>query len=156
MFAVAAVFPCARRLVVGRREMLIAASAAPRFRGHPFLIRINQIDENFAVFSGDGRALWHAQNNIFGVAARALISAAVIAAFRNILRTRFYIEQCIDLRVNLQKDMTTTTAVAAVWSAQRNIFFTAKTDAAIAAVASLNINFYIINKHKTLGEKARM
>src|SRR5690606_17940418 len=148
VFAVAAVLPAPRSFVVSRGEMLVAASAAPAFGGHPKLVWFYQVDKNFAVFSGHSSTLGHTYYYILSVTAGALVTASMVAALGNVLRARTHIQQRVDLGINLQINVAAAASIAAIRAATGHVFFTAEADATVAAVTGLDVYFYIIDKHR--------
>jgi hypothetical protein len=58
--------------------------------------------------------------------------------------------QRIEVRVDPEKDVAAPAAVAAVWTAERHVFFTSKADGAVATIARFQIDLGTIVKHMDL------
>jgi len=93
---------------------------------------------------GSGR---HGQNGILGGFAVEFCLHPVAAVFRHEFAAVLVIQQSIRALVDGKDDVAAATAVAAVRSAVGHIFFAAEGHTAVAAVARLAINLYIINQH---------
>ena len=62
------------------------------------------------------------------------------------MRTVVEVHQGVNLRGNLQQDVSSVAAIAAVWTAQRLKLFTVHRRASVASVAGLQVKYDAVNK----------
>ena len=149
LFAGMAVFVFARGLVPGLGEMLIAAPAASAVRNENALAGRGEVGEGFIRFAVVyHRADGNLQNHVGAGVAGAIRTFAVTAPVSLEFTIVAIAEKRVVVGIGLEIDAPAIAAVAATGAAARNIFFAAKCDTAVAAVAGFYENLCFVNKHK--------
>src|ERR1700756_3370822 len=139
----------ARRLMPGLGKVLIAAAAVASVRDQNALARYGKIGDGLVrMLIVCDRANRHQQRHIVAGLAGTIRTFAVAAAVSFEFAVVAVTQQRVVVGIGFEVDAAATTAVPSGRSTTRNIFFAAERDAAIAAVASLYINFGFINEHR--------
>ena len=89
----------------------------------------------------------NAYYHILGVCTVELASRAVAAGKRDKFALVAESKQSIAAGVNAENNVSAPSAVAAVRSAVRDVFFTSEGDGSVTAVSRLDVYFYSVNKH---------
>jgi hypothetical protein len=140
----------------GLGEILVATAAASALRDKDALSRFGKIGDGFAgFFVVSERADGNLQNHIAAGVAGAVGAFAVAAAVGFEFAIVAVAEESVVVGIRFEINAAAVAAVAARWAAPRHVFFTAKRDAAVAAVAGLHQYFCFINKHENHSPKRR-
>ena len=120
------------------------------FRHHyPLVGRFQICDQLFGVNIDNAGANRYLDQEIFAPSSGAVTALSRLAGLRPITRLESEVDQRIHGRIGLQKDTASVPAVAAVGPAFLDILFTPKTETAISAFSSLDLDFCFVNKfHK--------
>src|SRR5690606_34419759 len=124
-----------------RLEPRVAAAAAPAAGHDHRFLRLHQVGDVLArglVFDRGARR--HLDDQIFAPLAVAVGALAVSPVFRPVMCFVAKVDERAQTRLHLQDDVAAPAAVAAVGPAHRHVFFPAKTDDAVAAVAGLDVD----------------
>src|SRR5258708_2754078 len=132
-------FVFARRLVPRLGEMLIAASAASTVRDENALTGCGEIGQRFAGFAViDHGSDGDLQNHVVAGVASAIGAFAVTATVGFEFPIVAVTEKRVVVGIGFEINAAATATVAAAGSAAGNVFFAAKRDAAVAAVAGFD------------------
>ena len=132
----------------GFGKVLIAAPAAPAWCDQNPLARLGQIGDHFAgILIGDHRSDRHRQNHVRAGMSGTIGAFAVAAAIGFEFAIVAVAEQRIVVRIRFQVNAAAVAAVAARRPAARHKFLAAERNAAVAAVAGLNVDFGFVNEH---------
>lgn len=138
----------ARRLMGGCGEMLVAAAAAAATGEHDPLIRaLKVVDLLPGVLVIDDGADRNLEHDIFAVPAGTVGAFAVTAPLCLVLRVIAKMDQSVVALAGLKHHVATATAVASGGSTARHKLFPTKGHAAIAAIAGLDLDSCLIDKH---------
>ena len=109
------------------------------------IISLRHIDDNFAAFGILNHSSgWNGKDNILAVCAVELIRHTVTAVFGDELMTVFVFSKRGISVFYAENDVSAVSAVTAVGTAVRNVFFSVKADCAVTAVACFHVYLYII------------
>ena len=148
LFAGKSIFVFARGLVPRLREVLIATPTPATMHNKYALAWCGKIRDGFAALRVESeRAHRNLQDHVLAGVARAVGTFAVAAAISLELAVVAVTEQRVVVWIGFEINGAAIAAVAAGGAAARNIFFAAKSYAAVAAVAGLHEYFGFINKH---------
>ena len=150
-----AAFGKAGRLTGGSGKMAVAPAAATAFGNHKGFFPRNVCQQSTAFHIFDQRAVGNQNYQILTVFAKALTGRAVLSVFGSVFPLVAKIRQSRQIGVGFEHNVAAFTAVAAIGTACRYIFFAAKRNAAVAAVACFDFDFCHINKHIHLPPKEK-
>ena len=150
-----------RRCKTGRSpgrggEVLIPASAAPAGRGPEALSGLRKIVDLFSGFQiVDHRSDRYLDGQAFAVASVAIraFSVAALPGLEAVLVAK--VQQRVHVRIAFEVDVAAPAAVAPARSPARDELFPPEGDAAVAAPACFQVNFYFVNKHGSEHESTR-
>jgi hypothetical protein len=133
----------------GLGEILVAATAAPTLRNQDALPGDGKIRDGFASFfvvceRADGNLQDHVAAGVAGAVGAFAVAAAIGFEFAIVAIT----EKRVVVGIRFEIDAAAVAAIASGRTAARNVFFTAKRDAAVAAIARLHQDFCFVNKHE--------
>src|SRR5438552_17080219 len=149
LFAWESVFVFARGLVPRLGKVLIAASTAPSMGDQYALARRGEISNRRTALIVKGkRADGHLQDHVLARMAGAVGAFAVASAIGLEFAIVTVSQQRVVVWVGFKINVSAMAAITARGTASRNIFFAAKSDAAVAAVPGLHENFGFINEHR--------
>lgn len=152
LFAGAAGFMFARRLMprLYKSRIAVTATTATATSGEKTLAGLREIEELLARISvKDDGADWNGQNSWGAGAAVAIGAFAVASALGLEFAIVAIAEKRVVMRVGFDINVAAIAAVAAGWTAARNVFFAAEGHAAIAAIARFDKYFGFVSKHRT-------
>src|ERR1700722_3180023 len=151
LFAFASLLVFARRLMHGCGKARVPASATAAARNHETLVRMSKLENLFAglvvVDDGSDRNF---QNNTVTIASSFVRTFAVTSALRRVLGIETEMDQRVVALAGFHDNVPALAAVSAGRTAARNKFLPPEGHAAISAVAGLNPNFRLIDKHKNV------
>ena len=124
------------------------APAALAALGNDMRLTVGEVGNNPAAFRvthhGTHR---HLHDQISALFAEAAPRLAIAAVLRLVFALVAEIRQCGKMGGHHKHNIAALAAVAAVGAARRHIFFTVKGHRAVAAVACLQFDFCLVNKH---------
>src|SRR5580704_10430951 len=148
LFTREAVFVFPRSLVPGLGEILIAAPAASTLRNQHALSCGGEIRKSLTgLLIVSERADGNLQDHVFAGVAGAVRPFAVPPAIGFEFAIVAVAQKRVVVGIRFEINASAVAAIAAGRAAARNVFFAAKRDAAVAAVAGLHQDFSFINKH---------
>ena len=127
--------------------MDITLAALTASRKHLWLVRghISHYPSAFGVaYNGTSRHLDYKRLSAF---ARAVSAAAVLTAVRHIFSLISEVYKGRKIIIDLKNYISAASAVAAVGTSRRNIFFTVKGHCSVAAVTCFDLYLRLINEH---------
>src|SRR5579883_42942 len=128
--------------------MHISQSPAPSARHHHALARLNEIGQQFlGVGIAHNGAAGNTKNDILPFGTVHLLARPSLAGAGLEVLAVAILDQRVLIRRGLDIDASTTPPVAAVRSAKRHIFLSAKMDRAIPPITRFDKNFGMIVKH---------
>ena len=149
LFAGKTFFVFARGLVPGFGKVLIATPSAAPMRDEDTLARSGEIGDGLAALVvEDERANGYVQDEVRAGVASAIGAFAVASALGFKFAIVAVAEQGVVVRIGFQIDAAPVAAIAARGTAPRNKLLTAKSHAAVTAVASLYEYFGFINEQR--------
>src|SRR5579862_7697947 len=148
LFARGTIFVLARGLMPGLGKVLVAAAAATALRDENTLAGRGEIGEGFAGLTvvGEG-ADRNLQDHVSAGVARAVGAFAVAAAIGFEFAIVAVAQERVVVGIRFEINAAAMAAVATGGSAARHVFFAAKRDAAVAAIASFHQYFRFVDKH---------
>ena len=141
----------ARRAVGTALESRVTEPATPARGDHLSLPHFGQVADDFTgIDIPDDRAAWNLHVQIIARLACLVATGTGLSAFRTELPRHTKIGERIHGRVCDHVNTAAVTAIAAVGSALFNVFFTAKTQAAVPAIACLYADCRFIDEFHCL------
>jgi hypothetical protein len=136
-------------LAGGGGEVLVAAAAAAAAGGDEALARGGEVEQRLArVGVVDDGADGHGHFEVGAAAAAAVAALAVAAALGAVLGVEAEMQQRVVVEAGDEDHVAAAAAVAAARPAPRDVLLPAEGDAAVAAVAGLDANDGLVNKHE--------
>ena len=146
----------ARRAVDRGLEMDIAQPALAALRHQHALTMAGEVaDHLIGVDVGDHGAHRHADRGVLAALAVHLAAHAVFAALRLEAALMAKVDQRIEALISDQPDRTAVAAVAAVGAAERNELLAAEADAAVAAIAGMDLDVGFVDEFHGCGSGER-
>jgi len=144
------VFVFARSLMPGFGKILIAAPAASALCDQHALSSDGEVGEGFTGLSivserADGNLQDHVATGVAGAVRAFAVSAAIGFEFAIVAVA----QKRVVVGIRFEIDAAAVAAVAAGWAAARNVFFAAKRNATVAAIAGFHQYFCFVNEHES-------
>ena len=134
-----------RRLPGWGRKVAVAPAAAAAVQNRARFARCVHIRNHRAGFRlADDRPDRYFDDEIFTALARAVACRAVHAVFRRVVALEAEVQQRVHVQISVKADIAAVTAVSAVRPAVQDEFFPVERHAAVAAVACLAGDFYMV------------
>ena len=129
--------------------MSVAETSPSAFRDSEPLLVFRKVRQDLSCL----RFLYHSphrdmQDKVFAFSAVHILALAVLPFFGPVVLLELYIQECVDVTVGGEDNMSSPSAVAAVRASSRDELLPPEAYAAPAAVTGLDIYFCLIDKSK--------
>jgi len=138
----------ARSLICRSFKLIVAEPAATAFEKNDALVVFEKLgDEQTAFGFKNLRSRRNGQNHVRAVCTVFIASGAGLPVFRVPMRLKSVAAKVAFIFVANENDVAAGSAVSAVGTAFRQIFFATEAEATVSAVSGAQVNFGFVDKH---------